>query len=89
MRGINLREDLWRPMCFFGGGGAPAAPLPPPPPPAPPTLATPTVGQAGSSSAAAAAAASGAGFENTLASSPQGASTPSVAGPALKDKLGA
>lgn len=88
MRGINLREDMWRAMCFFGGAATPAAPLPPPPPPAPPTLASPTVGQASASSAADAAAASGAGFENTLASSPTGAANPQTSPAALKDKLG-
>lgn len=70
--------------------GAPsiAAPVAPPPPPNPATLASDQVQQSGASAATAAAAAAGAGFDNTIGTSPQGAAAPSTAMQGLKPLLG-
>jgi len=64
---------------LFGGGSMPAAPPPPPPPASPPTLADASVANSGAQARAMAAAASGAGFDNTVLTSPQGAAQPAVA----------
>jgi hypothetical protein len=56
-------------------------PPPPPPPPAPPTLADSSVQAVGANARnAAAAAAGGQGFNNTIATSPQGAPNPQTTG---------
>ncbi len=62
-------------MGFLSPGKAPAAP---PPPPIPPTLASQSAQGAGAATTAAAGAAAGAGFDNTLMTSPQGAPTPAT-----------
>lgn len=69
-------------MGLFGAPKLPPPPPPPPPPPAPPTVADPSM-QAGNA-AQEAAALSGAGFGNTILTSPQGAGLASRARPALK-----
>ena len=61
-------------VCFFGGGGGSAsAPVPPPPPPSPATAADASIQQAGAMQRTALANAAGAGFDNTIVSSPMGA----------------
>lgn len=68
-----------------GGGGGSAQPPPvPPPPPAPATQANPLVTQAGAIQKQAAAARVGGGFDNTIATSPQGTAPATT----IKQKLG-
>lgn len=67
------------------GFSTPSVPAPPPPPPAanPPTYASGGVQSTGAAARARAAAASGAGFEGTLLTTPQGASAGNTAQKAL------
>jgi hypothetical protein len=51
----------------------PSAPPPPPPPAAPPIFANPITAQAGTAASSQARAAAGQGFDNTVATGPQGA----------------
>lgn len=60
------------------GGPTMQAPAPPPPPPAPPIMANASVQQAGRRARNAAAAADGAGFNDTLKTSPSGADAPTT-----------
>lgn len=59
--------------ALFSSPAMPPVPPPPPPPPSPPTVANASVGAAGAAARARAAAAEGAGFGDTIATSPQGA----------------
>jgi len=64
---------------LFGGAKGAVPPPPPPPPAAPPTLADASVANSGAQARAMAAAGSGAGFDNTVLTSPQGATQPATA----------
>lgn len=68
---------------IFGGGQSAQSALPtienPPPPPPPLSIASSGVQAAGQAVRQAAASAAGAGFSGTLASGPQGSSTPDTA----------
>jgi hypothetical protein len=69
---------------FQDVGLFPASPPPPPPPPNPATYASGSVQEGGAQAATQAAAAAGAGFDQTLAGSPQG----SGSGNTAKSQLG-